>query len=149
MNIVEDFKSFLASFTGLTAELRKHGEDLKSAIGAIAAKDQEIVDLKAKLKDAPSADALKAAQDQVTALTAEVGTEKLRAEKAEKDLVDYKAEAPQRENLAAAHIAASNGLPGPVATTGANKGDEEKKPDFSNLTGLAKVSAVFAAKSSK
>lgn len=114
----------IAKITGVTERLEKLDAEKSTAQAELEAAQTKISELEAKLKDAPDAAKISDLEGQVKTLTAEVGAEKARADKAEKDLTDYKDGATARENLAAAHIAASNGLPGPVATTGANKGEQ-------------------------
>lgn len=138
MNLIEDFKNFLSSFTGLTDRLEKVSTDLSNALATINEKDGQIQsltkeksDLESKISTLPTQEALDA--------------EKLRADTAEKAKTDLEASLPQKINDEAAKIVASNGH-APVAT--ATKAAEEQKPG-EGLTGLAKATAIHKAQNSK
>ena len=139
MNLIEELKNFLASFTGLTARLEELGKNLQSALTSLDAVKSENAELKQKIELAPSAEALQVAETAAS-------TEKARAEKAEADFQAYKESETERINAEAARIAASNGLPGPVATIAGKQEGEPPKSPASCLTGFAKVSAAFAPK---
>lgn len=138
MNLIEDFKNFLASFTGLTARLEEVSKNLSSALESLDAVKSENADLKAKLDAAPTAEALKAAEDLAA-------SEKARADAAEAKQADFDQKVAEAANKKAAEAVAANGHD-PVSTV-QSKEKEGAKPDFSNLSGLEK--AIAAHKASK
>lgn len=113
MNIIEDFKNFLANFTGLTSRLEQVSVDLGNALKDASAKDGEIATLKADLAKAPK-------PEEVTTLQASLDAEKLRADTAATDLANLQAEMPTKINDGiTAHLASLGHKP--VATVAGNK----------------------------
>lgn len=95
MNLIEDFKNFLASFSGLT-------DRLEAALQSQDSLKSENADLKAKLEAAPKVEALKAAEDLAA-------SEKARADKAEADLKAEQEAMPGKINAEVARTIAANG----------------------------------------
>lgn len=139
MNLIEDFKNFLASFTGLTSRLEATSAELKASVENINARDKEIADLKAKLESAPKSEDLKAAQDLAA-------SEKARADKAEADLKAEQDAMPKKINDGIAQAVAANGH-APVATV-SEPATEAQKPG-AGLTGIARSIAIHKAQNSK
>jgi uncharacterized protein (DUF3084 family) len=107
------------------AEISERDQTIAEHVSTIASRDEKITELTGKITE----------------------LETKSTESAQK-ITDLEASAADVDKLAAikaSELLAAQGHPAPVSLVESGKTDEEK-PDISNLTGFAKVSAAFAKK---